>query len=76
MNISVNQIGGYHNVEIEEGNTKIDMGLLDEKECYELAKELIDAVWYIGPADAHDCHEWLVELLKDCGIELPAKEAE
>jgi len=45
MKINIRKVGGiYHEVSVEEGNTKIDLGLHDSNECMELAKELKNAI--------------------------------
>ena len=42
----------YKDVSIKEGNTLIEMGLLDEDECMELAKQLkITIEQLIGPEE-------------------------
>lgn len=43
MNIKVRNTGLYKEVIFEDGNAKIDLGLLDRSECVSLAKKLIEA---------------------------------
>lgn len=71
MNIEARRVNLYLQVKIIEGNTTIDLGLLNEKECEPLACELIEAAYAIGPRS--NGGKWFSDLLDKCGINLPDK---
>ena len=71
MKIECHKNSMFHAVKIIDGSTTIDLGLLDESERDDLAIELIQAIYAIGPYGQADALEWLCGIFKQCGIELP-----
>ena len=76
MEINVKNTLRFCTVKIAEGSATIDLGLLNDAECEELAQKFLDAAYALGP---HPCVPnetslWFAGLLDKCGIELPEKE--
>ena len=71
MEIKIKHTSSFAQAQIVEGQTKIDLGLLNDSERDELAGTLIDAAYELGPQHNNACAEWFAELLAKRGIELP-----
>ena len=73
MEINIRHTSSFAYVKIIEGQTTIDLGMLNDAERYELAGTLLDAAYELGPR--HNARsEWFDGLLTKIGIELPVKE--
>lgn len=66
MDFSYRQTSKYTIVEVEHGDTKINLGVLDDTERDELAVTLVDAAFIIGPREKRI--EWFTNILSRCGI--------
>ena len=64
--------GRFREVEVTDGNAKIVSGFLDENEVNELAKQLADVMYDIGPSENYDCAKWIKGIFEKAGIELPS----
>ena len=71
MQIIVKKYSRYPSVHIIEGGTTLDLGLLDERERDEMAKEFVEALWAMGPVGSDDCAAWLARMLAEVGIDMP-----
>ena len=71
MEIKIKNISRFVQIRIADGQTTIDLGLLNEVERDDLARTLIDAAFEMGPRDSNACAEWFTGMLARCGIELP-----
>lgn len=71
MQIIVKKNTRYPSVHIIEGGTTLDLGLLDERERDEMAKEFVEALWAMGPVGSDDCAAWLARMLAEVGIDMP-----
>ncbi len=71
MEVKIRHTSSFAQATIIEGQTTIDLGLLNDSERDELAGTLLDAVYELGPRYNSDCVEWFAALLAKTGIELP-----
>jgi hypothetical protein len=60
----------FNSVKIIEGQTTIDLGLLDDRERDDLANIFINAIYEMGPRGHGQCEAWLNERLTNSGIDL------
>lgn len=74
MNIEVRKLYEYCDVKVRHENISIDLGMMDEDECRDFAKHLIETVWQLGPDSPNECGAWLASIIHECGIELPEAE--
>lgn len=73
MDIKTRHTGSNQFVEVivcDEGTT-INLGLLNESECEELAEKFINAAHEIGPRFYAEATPWFFERVAKCGIDLP-----
>jgi hypothetical protein len=47
MEIIVRRVTNYKNVEVKDGQTTIDLGLMSPDECRELAQQLLNAIGFL-----------------------------
>ena len=71
MEIKIRHTSSFAQAQLVEGQTTIDLGLLNDSERDELAGTLLDAAYELGPQYNNACAEWFAELLAKRGIELP-----
>lgn len=71
MKIETKRTTSLIGVKIVDGGTTVDLGLLNDDERDELARELVEAVWAIGPNSHDNCSKWLADILSESGIKLP-----
>jgi hypothetical protein len=62
MEIGIGNNCEYKYVELKEGNTTIETGLLDKDEALDVAKEFISAAEDLLPIDNDDLKEKLIEI--------------
>lgn len=76
MEINVKRSPSFVRVDVVEGQTTIDLGMLNhlERDC--LAQTLISAAFEMGPNCREDCAEWFAAMLKEAGVELPKTSTE
>jgi hypothetical protein len=74
MEIKIKHTNSFVRVMIIDGQTMIDLGLLNDKERDALAETLIEAVYVLGPPYNNACEKWFADRIKRCGIELPEEE--
>lgn len=68
MEIRVRHAGSYVAVEIVEGGTTIDLGLLSHDERDALASTLVSAVVQMGPVYNEACKAWFDKLASENGM--------
>ena len=71
MEIKIKHTSSFVQVGVAEGQTTIDLGLLNDDERDDLARTLIDAAYEMGPKYNDACEEWFAGMLERCCIELP-----
>ena len=71
MEIKVKHTSSFATAVVVEGQTTIDLGMLNDDERDDLARTLIDAALELGPRYNNACAEWFAGMLERCGIELP-----
>jgi hypothetical protein len=74
MEIKIKHTSSFAQATIVDGQTTIDLGLMNDNERDELAGTLLDAAYELGPRYNNACAEWFVALLAKRGIELPNTE--
>lgn len=69
MKLNVRGISkSYQSVTLTHEDTTISLGVLDADGSRELAKELVDAVWALGPSDYDQCLDWLKQICVEVDI--------
>jgi hypothetical protein len=76
VKIVVKRRSPFQEVQIVEGSTTIDFGLLNDGERDTLAIELLCGVYAMGPNYNVACAEWIAEMFKRCNIDIPNDDLE
>lgn len=76
MQVEARNVGMYKNVAITVGSTRVELGLLNDTERDDLAVDMINGAWEMyngawGLGPSANNAEWLLAIIKKCGIELP-----
>ncbi len=71
MQIKIKHTSSFVQVMIVDGQTTLDLGLLNDEERAALAETLINAAYDIGPQYNNACAKWFADRVERCGIELP-----
>ena len=62
MDITVRRVPPYVECKISDGNTTLDLGLLDEEEALDIVREFISAAEDLLPAGTGDAERKLAEI--------------
>ena len=70
MELIVKNVSNFTGVTVRHESITLDLGLLNTEERDSLAKELVTALWAMGPSSMGECETWLKRMISECGIEL------
>ena len=70
MKFDIRKYSKYKNVSFNHEGITVDMGFHDESEARDLACDLVDTVWLLGPDDQKECVEWIHKIFKENGVDL------